>query len=131
MVLSASSPGLRRTRLPDEFRMAIEELIHNAIEHADADEPEVHAHISDSGADEGIAITVADDGPEIPEHETGVLTSDEETPLEHSEGIGLWMVTWIVNAADGDITFERSDLGGSRIPLEFPETEPPALTLRM
>ena len=41
------------------------------------------------------------------------------------------MVTWIVNAADGDISFEESDLGGSAVELEFPKAEPPALTLSM
>jgi len=130
--LTTDMPDSAWARLPEEFQMAIEELIRNAVEHADSDTPEIHVAIEDPEEDdEAISITVEDDGPGIPDHEITVLTSDEETPLEHSEGIGLWMVTWIVNAADGDISFEESDLGGSAVELEFPKAEPPALTLSM
>jgi hypothetical protein len=41
------------------------------------------------------------------------------------------MVTWIVNAADGELSFGESDLGGTRTQLRFPAAEPPALTLSM
>lgn len=119
-------------RLPDEFQMAIEELLRNAVDHAKKNDPQIRVRVREPTADNGnITITVEDDGPGIPEHEINVLTSEEETPLAHSEGVGLWMVTWIVNAADGKMGFEGSDLGGTRVVLRFPKTEPPALTLSM
>jgi signal transduction histidine kinase len=93
----------------------MEELIRNAIEHTDADDPKIHVSIDSPKEAEGILVTVEDDGPGIPDKEIAVLSADEETPLEHSEGIGLWMVTWIVDAADGEITFEDSFLGGTCI----------------
>jgi PAS domain S-box-containing protein len=132
-------PDSAWARLPDQFQMAVEELLQNAIDHAGKDDPTVRVTVEapeGDGEDDAvgngtITIAVDDDGPGIPEHEIDVLSSEEETPLAHSEGIGLWMVTWIVNASDGELAFEESDLGGTRVRLEFPRTEPPALTLSM
>lgn len=123
-------------RLPDEIAAGLEELIRNAVEHSDRDEPIVRVTVKAPGegvepGEGDVEIFVEDDGPGIPDHEIDILSSDEETPLEHSEGIGLWMVTWIVNAADGELTFERSDLGGAAVELSFRKAEPPALTLSM
>lgn len=69
--------------------------------------------IQQSGKARDITIAVDDDGPGIPEHKISVVSSEEETPLTHSEGIGLWMVTRTVNAANGEMSFEESDLGGT------------------
>lgn len=119
-------------RLPEEFQMAIEELLRNAVDHAEKDNPQVRIAVREPTGDNGdITIRIEDDGPGIPEHEIDVLSSEEETPLAHSKGIGLWMVTWIINAADGKMLFEESDMGGTRVHLQFSKTRPPALTLSM
>ena len=125
-------PDAAWARLPDQFQMAIEELVQNAVDHAGKSDPTVRVAVDPPESDaDTITIVIDDDGPGIPEHEINVLSSAEETPLAHSEGIGLWMVTWILNAADGDIAFEESDFGGTRVRLEFPTADPPALTLSM
>ncbi|MHB9286395.1 PAS domain S-box protein [Halobacteriales archaeon Cl-PHB] len=129
--ISTDMPDSAWIRVPDEFEMAIEELLQNAIEHADNDHPHVEIRVSVSGDDGEVVIDVADDGPGIPDHEVKVISTNEETPLSHSEGLGLWLVNWIVTAADGELTFERSNLGGSCVRLRFAEAEPPALTLSM
>ena len=125
-------PDSAWARLPDQFQMAVEELLQNAIDHAAKSDPTIHVGVEVPESDDGnITIAIDDDGPGMPEHEINVLSSEEETPLAHSEGIGLWMVTWIVDAADGTISFEENGFGGTRVKLEFPKTEPPALTLSM
>jgi PAS domain S-box-containing protein len=130
--LSVDMPDSAWARLPDQFGMAIEEILRNAIDHAGKEDPTVRVGIETPTEDSGdITISIDDDGPGIPEHELKVLSSEEETPLAHSEGIGLWMVTWIIDAADGEITFEESESGGARVRMEFPQAEPPALTLSM
>jgi len=129
---SVDMPDSAWVRLPAQFQMAIEELLRNAVDHAGKVDPTVHVAIEAPDSEDGdITISVEDDGPGIPDHEIDVLSSDEETPLAHSEGVSLWMVRWIVNAADGEMLFEESDIGGTRVRLEFPKAEPPALTLSM
>jgi len=43
-----------------------------------------------------------------------VLTGGE-TPLEHTSGLGLWLIKWVVNESAGEIAFEESDLGGTAV----------------
>jgi signal transduction histidine kinase len=67
---------------------------------------------------DGLRITVADDGPGIPEHELAVLDVGEETDLEHSTGLGLWLASWATRRLGGDLTFETDD--GTRATLSLP-----------
>jgi PAS domain S-box-containing protein len=117
-------------RLPDEFEKALAELLVNAVDHAEADDPHIRVRVHAPDAGEAV-LEVADDGPGIPVHEQRVITMNEETPLSHSEGLGLWLVNWIVEAAQGEITFAESDLGGSCVRVRLATAEPPALTLSM
>ncbi len=117
-------------RVPDQFEAAVRELVENAIEHADRDDPTVMVRVSETD-DSHVLIEVGDDGPGIPDHEERVITTKEETPLSHSEGLGLWLVNWIVASANGSIGFEKSELGGSLVRIRLAAAEPPALTLSM
>lgn len=128
---STDVPDSAWVRVPDEFEKALRELLRNAVEHADGADPSirVRVHVPDENGE--VVLEVADDGPGIPEHEQTVITENEETPLSHSEGLGLWLVNWIVESAQGDITFHDSDLGGSCVRIRLAAAEPPALTLSM
>lgn len=95
----------------------IENLIENAIEHNDADEPRVTAQVDPEG--DTVRIEVADNGPGIPEMERAVLTSGQETPLEHGSGLGLWLVYWVVTAAGGDLSFAENEPRGSVVTVEL------------
>ncbi|ACV10608.1 PAS/PAC sensor signal transduction histidine kinase [Halorhabdus utahensis DSM 12940] len=90
--------------------LAFEELLHNAIEHNDAD-PTVRVNVEADAHDSGVTVRIADDGPGIGEQERTVIERGSETPLEHSSGIGLWLVAWIVRTVGGTITFEITDEG--------------------
>ncbi|WP_435362243.1 PAS domain S-box protein [Haloarchaeobius sp. DFWS5] len=91
------------------FHLAFEHLLENAIEHNDAAEP--HATVSLDHADGQVVVTVRDNGPGIPEREVDVLASSAETPLEHSSGLGLWFVHWLVSKSDGSVDIDASDAG--------------------
>jgi PAS domain S-box-containing protein len=123
-------PDSAWARVPDEVSMAIEELVANALEHTETDEPTVQITVSETDQ-RTVEVVVDDDGPGIPDEEVEVLTSHEETALNHSAGLGLWLVNWVVEAADGTLSFEDSEGGGSRVRMAFPRAEPPALTLSM
>lgn len=66
-----------------------------------------------------MTVTVTDNGPGIPKAERQVVTDGNETPLEHASGVGLWVVRWIVDAADGRLQFYSEETNGSRVSLQF------------
>jgi signal transduction histidine kinase len=93
------------------LRRLLTELLENGIEHTDADRPCVELAIS---VDDGVVrIEISDDGPGIPAHEFDVLEAGSETPLRHGSGIGLWIVTWIVDYLGGDLSFESTAEGST------------------
>ncbi|WP_436929723.1 histidine kinase N-terminal 7TM domain-containing protein [Halosimplex halobium] len=97
---------------------AVECLVENAVEHNDAAEPSVRVTVA-RGAD-GAEIRVSDDGPGISEHERSVIRRREETPLSHSSGIGLWIVSWVADRCGADLLFDV-DEDGSTVSLRFPD----------
>ncbi len=97
-------------------RLAVGELVENALVHGGS-APEVVVGLSVDDDGESIAVTVADDGPGIPDHEVAVLGDDAETDLEHASGIGLWLVQWSVDALGGSLTFETGEGTVARVRL--------------
>jgi len=100
------------------LRMALEQLLENAAAYNDADEPTVRLGIE--AGDERVRIRVADNGPGIPEEERSVVTGQEETPLSHSSGLGLWLVSWVAEASGGELRFEENEPRGSIVAFDLP-----------
>ena len=90
--------------VPDVLDAVVENLVENAIEHNDADAPQVWVSAAVDGG--GLVVTVADDGPGIPDHELDTIDAGTETPLQHGSGIGLWLVHWGVRSLGGGLSFE-------------------------
>jgi len=101
-------------------------LLENAAEHNDAADPRVTVTVTRD--DNTVAIAVADNGPGIPEGERSVLRTREETPLEHSSGLGLWLVNWGVETMGGSVSLECPADGGSIVTVEIPTASPTAAT---
>lgn len=119
-----------RTRLEDVsiwgdmlVRTAVTNLIENAVEHNDRPTPEVDIVATYADETGRIELTVSDNGSGIPEAERRVITSGVETPLEHISGLGLWLVKWIVEGMDGELTIETKETHGTIITLSFPPIE--------
>jgi signal transduction histidine kinase len=97
-----------------KLRIAFQEVLENAVEHANRPQPAVSIE-TETSADQ-IQVTVEDEGPGIPEHERSVLTGHEKiTPLTHGSGLGLWTVKWIVEAAQGTVDIETDEQRGSTV----------------
>lgn len=93
---------------------AFDNVLDNAVEHNDSEVPTVevdYATDADSSPSR-VTVSVADNGPGLPSMEREVLTSETETPLKHSSGLGLWLTRWIVRNSDGSVTVRESELGG-------------------
>ncbi|WP_430504082.1 histidine kinase N-terminal 7TM domain-containing protein [Haloparvum sp. PAK95] len=129
---------------------AIENLVENALEHHDGEgterpdgAPWVHVTVDCEGAgadetdaarerdaggdrEEGaiepseVVVTVADDGPGVPEHEIEAIEAGRETALEHGSGLGLWIVHWAAASVGGDVSFADREPRGTVATLRFP-----------
>jgi signal transduction histidine kinase len=103
----------------DTVRLAVGELLENAIVHGGDGAGAVVGLVPDP-EDGSAAVTVADEGPGIPDQEIAVLGNESETDLQHASGIGLWLVHWGVAALGGTVTFDADD--GTTARVRLPET---------
>ncbi len=100
------------------IQQALSELIENALTHTDADPPQVDVSVR-KGTEAAAEITVADNGPGLPEREQQILASGTETQLKHGQGIGLWVVNWAVTQLGGDLQFRANDPEGSVVTIRL------------
>lgn len=104
----------------------VDELLDNALRHAAREEPTVEVTVDSSAADGAwTELVVADDGPGIPAAELEALDADAESPLDHASGLGLWLVTWVVERLGGELTFETPESGGTTVRVRLPAAAPP------
>ncbi|WP_336329196.1 PAS domain S-box protein [Haloarcula sp. CGMCC 1.2071] len=121
--------GEIKTDLPDvsvtagdgRLHRILGELLENSLEHA-GDDPSISVDVT---ADQRtVSITVADDGPGIPQHELDVVTGDEPiTQLRHGTGLGLWLVVWVTETYGGTVDFASGRDGGTVVTLELPRLD--------
>jgi PAS domain S-box-containing protein len=105
-----------------KLNRAIEELLVNAIVHNDTERPTVE--LSVDTYPNRVEITVADDGPGIPESETAILeTPDSLDPLFHGSGLGLWLVHWIAKLSQGTVTFAENEPRGTAVTLRVTDSD--------
>jgi len=112
------------TDLPDETWVygdwlvgtVLDNVVENVVVHA---ETAPHLAVSVEQDRETVTVMIADDCPQIPEHERSVFERATEHPLDHSTGVGLWLVQLIMESYDGSVRLETSDAGGNRVDLVF------------
>jgi len=129
-VADASSPGdVVTTSIPEtsftvevEVGTAIQELIANGLQHNDAADSVVAVTVETTlqGDTPQGTVTIRDTGPGIPENERQVLREGEETPLLHGDGLGLWLVNWVVTELGGTIDIQDADPHGSVVTITVP-----------
>jgi len=113
---------------PPLIEVALDELLRNAIEHNTSDHPTITVsaapEIEDSAeGPDWIRVEIRDDGPGIPRDVVDVLDKGRETALTHTDGIGLWVVHWIVNESGGQIDIRANEPDGSVVELRLPAAE--------
>ena len=102
---------------------ALAELLDNAFTHSDRSDPSVEVGVRTTD-DAVVEITVADDGPGIPDRERAVLDSGTETQLEHGLGMGLWSINWAVTRVGGDLSVADNDPRGTVVTVRLYGTDP-------
>ncbi len=94
----------------DDFGEAIRNAVENAIRHNPSP---VRVEVWTEVTEEFVTITIEDDGEGIPEAETDPLVNEEETPVSHGSGVGLWLIKWYVEKSDGELRIETTETGTS------------------
>jgi len=100
-----------------EIQDALDNLLDNAITHNTGDavvdvtvRKYTPIHVTTRSFGQEAVITVEDNGPGIPENERAVVFDEEDmSQLKHGSGFGLWVVRWIIESANGNINYDRSD----------------------
>lgn len=91
-----------------KFETAIEHAIENVAKHT---EPPVTVRFSTEVLSDEVKLVIADDGKGIPDAELQVVNSEEETPLEHGSGMGLWAMKWLTEQSGGRFGVDTDPTG--------------------
>ncbi len=112
-----NAPDSLSVRAIETIGRALEELVQNAVLHADTS---ASVDIDIGTGNDRAWIRVAETGPPIPEMERAVLTEDGEiTPLYHGSGFGLWLVSHVVRQSDGALSFDERVPRGNVVTIEL------------
>jgi len=96
----------------DLLSSLISNLLNNAVLHNDSAVPTVDVDVD--VADETVTVTIADDGPGIPEDRRETIFGRGEKGIESpGTGVGLYLVDELARRYGGDVRVEDSDLGGA------------------
>lgn len=98
--------GLRITSDPVLVEEAIRYAGTSLVSHNGASPPRlVIAATPTDGRRPWINLTVTTNGDPVPPPEQAVIERGEETPLDHSHDLDLWLVAWAVETLGGELTF--------------------------
>lgn len=100
--------------------IALTEALENAVIHNDQETPAVEVTVRAGPNPPRLHVTVADDGPGVPEEEWEIIQSGVEEPLSHATGIGLWLIYWTITAVGGKVTLGRNEPCGTVVEIEIP-----------
>jgi PAS domain S-box-containing protein len=115
---------------PDALRAVAANSVENALVHHDGEGveradggPWVRVTLGREGSADGVEcyrLTVADDGPGIPDHEVEAVESGRETALEHGSGLGLWVVAWGAAAIGAAVDYAEREPRGTVVTVSIP-----------
>lgn len=116
---------LRDVQVPgneSSIKILFDELLVNALKHNNVNQPVVKITVARSEA-ERVTVSVADNGPGLPETEQQVIQQGEESALLHSDGMGLWTTNWLVTNLSGGIQVTATEGEGTTITVTLPAAE--------
>jgi PAS domain S-box-containing protein len=94
-------------------------IVRNAVQHNDEPTPVVTVSVEERA--ETVRISVADNGPGVPEQRRDRLFQmGEKGPESTGSGLGLYLCRRIVDSYDGDVWYEPNEPEGSIFHVELP-----------
>jgi PAS domain S-box-containing protein len=106
----------------DLLSEAVENILHNAVQHNDKPDPEVH--VEATADEETVTISVADNGPGLPErierHVSGTATRGFD---DLGSGFGLYIAQEVVDSYGGTVDAEANDPEGTVFHITLPRAD--------
>ncbi|MFC5277929.1 sensor histidine kinase [Halorubrum rubrum] len=99
---------------------AVEEALRNAVEHT-PDDASITVTVRADRAGSAV-VEVADTGSGISKFDVDAIESEGETPLVHTQGLGLWMIYWTLETSDGDLELAENRPTGTVVRMTLPAT---------
>ncbi|MFB6227930.1 MAG: ATP-binding protein [Halobacteriales archaeon] len=115
--VTVDAPDAVVAHTQERIETALWEIADNAAKHG-GEQPTVE--ISVAVTERQVEIAITDDGPGLPDVEREVLESSTETQLVHGEGLGLWLVYWIVTGLEGEVD-ATSSAEGTTVTVRLPK----------
>lgn len=103
-----------------KITVAIEELLDNAIRHTPGGRVP-HVEIWMDEQDDIVTLFIQDNAGGFDSPEIAVLRNGTESDLEHSSGVGLWLVRWIVDYSNAELIVHQTR-DGSLMGIQFRRT---------
>ncbi|QLD88754.1 HAMP domain-containing histidine kinase [Natronomonas salina] len=119
--IRAEVPAGLVVRADGLLRYTFENVLHNAIEHNDAETPRVE--VTAERRCDRVTVTIADNGPGIAEP---VRRGINENEVTGNHGIGLYLVDSLVTEYGGSMHIAETTSRGSEVTLTFQAIDDPA-----
>jgi signal transduction histidine kinase len=100
---------------PDQIEFCLDKLFEDAIDRSSENS---NITVSVTDRNDVVELRVHDDGETMPQIERRALMSGSETPLEHTQGIALWLVRWAVEGVGGQFRVDAEN--GTTVTLTLP-----------
>lgn len=95
-------------------------VLNNAVQHNDQDEPVVVVRVDDDGDD--VLVRVADNGPGIPDEQQETVFGKDQKGLDsQGSGIGLYLVKTLVEEFDGEVWIDDNEPTGTIFNVRLPQ----------
>lgn len=108
------------SRGDDRLAFAIREAVENAVVHSDRPDPSVEVTVETTDDGSWVDVSIADDGPGIPDHERAAIERGDETQLVHGSQMGLWLIHWTAASFGGEVLFSENEPRGTVVTIRLP-----------
>lgn len=123
VTVTTSMPESAIVTADDLLARVFSNLLENAVLHNDSEAP--HVEVGVEAGPDAVAVSVADDGPGVPESERDSLF---ERTGRGDHGLGLYLVSTLLARYDGSIELAETGAEGSTFVVELPRGTPERAT---
>lgn len=117
--ISTDSPGSLQMAAVDLFPAALREFLDLAVANNDW-KTNADLVLAARQTNEQTVLTVEDRGGTIPAGDLEALATERESPLEHPEGLEIWLLRWAIANSEGELSVESEPRSTVTITLPLP-----------